>query len=65
MVILNQRFNYNLYSEKFINQLTLIHDNFQEYRNQNFIGQILQHQSVQATKYMSKWIEEKNKTTNK
>ena len=65
MEILNQRFNYNLYSEKFINQLTLIHDNFQEYRNQNFIGQILQHQSVQATKYMSKWIEEKNKTTNK
>ena len=65
MVILNQRFNHNLYSEKFINQLSLIHDNFQEYRNQNFIGQILQHQSVQATKYMSKWIEEKNKTTNK
>jgi glycosyltransferase involved in cell wall biosynthesis len=65
MEILNQRFNYNLYSEKFINQLTLIQDNFQEYRNQNFIGQILQHQSVQATKYMSKWIEEKNKTTNK
>jgi len=65
MMILNQRFNYNLYSEKFINQLTLIHDNFQEHRNQNFIGQILQHQSVHATKYMSKWIEEKNKTTNK
>ena len=65
MEILNQRFNYNLYSEKFINQLTLIQDNFQEYRNQNFIGQILQHQSVQATKYMSKWIEEKNKATNK
>ena len=65
MVILNQRFNHNLYSEKFINQLSLIHDNFQEYSNQNFIGQILQHQSVQATKYMSKWIEEKNKATNK
>jgi glycosyltransferase involved in cell wall biosynthesis len=63
--ILNQRFNYNLYSGKFINQLTKLHDNFQEHRNQNFMGQILQHQSMQATKYMSKWIEEKNKTTNK
>ena len=28
------------------------------------MGQILQHQSVHATKYMGKWIEQKNKTTN-
>ena len=65
MIILNQRFNYNLYSGKFINQLIQLQNNLEGHRNQNFMGQILQHQSVHATKYMSKWIEEKNKTTNK
>ncbi len=31
------------------------------HRAQNFIGQLLRHQSLAATKYMGKWIEEKNK----
>lgn len=30
-------------------------------RRKNFIGEILQHQQLHATKYMSMWIEEKNK----
>lgn len=33
----------------------------EEHRNQNFIGSLLTHQNFNATKYMSKWIEEKNK----
>lgn len=31
-----------------------------EHRRQHFIGQILQHQSFLATKYLSKWIQEKS-----
>lgn len=31
------------------------------HRNQNYMGQILQHHSLQSTKYLSKWIEEKEK----
>jgi len=27
----------------------------------NFLGTILQHHTLKSTKYMSKWIEEKNK----
>ena len=64
MIILNQRFDFNLYSEKFIDQLIQLQNTLEEHRNRNFMGQILQHQSVQATKYMGKWIEQKNKTTN-
>ena len=30
------------------------------HRNKNFIGSLLQHQTLQGTKYLSKWIEEKN-----
>jgi len=31
------------------------------HRKQNFIGSLLQHQTMSATKFMSKWIEEKNR----
>ncbi|MFC7358171.1 glycosyltransferase [Jejudonia soesokkakensis] len=33
------------------------------HRNQNFIGQVLQHHTLQSSKYLSKWIEEKNKAS--
>jgi len=35
--------------------------NLKPHRAKNFIGSVLQHQSLQSSKYMSKWIEEKNK----
>ena len=38
-----------------------ISENLESHRNQNFLGQILQHHTLQSTKYLSKWIEEKNK----
>lgn len=31
------------------------------HREQNFIGKLLQHQTMTSTKYMAKWIEEKNR----
>ena len=31
------------------------------HRKAHFIGQVFQHQTIQASKYMSKWIEQKNK----
>jgi glycosyltransferase involved in cell wall biosynthesis len=41
----------------FISHLEVIYDNLVKHRNHNFIGSLLQHQSLQATKFMSKWIE--------
>jgi glycosyltransferase involved in cell wall biosynthesis len=35
--------------------------NLNQHRLKNFMGSVLQHQSLQSSKYMSKWIEEKNK----
>ena len=34
---------------------------FEKYRSENFTGLVLMHHSMQSTKYMSKWIEAKNK----
>ena len=45
----------------FINKVLEIQQNVSEHRKNNFIGNLLQHQTLQATKYMSKWIESKNK----
>ena len=46
----------------FINQIMEIQNNLKEHRTQNFLGSLLQHKTLQATKYMSKWIEAKNKS---
>ena len=43
-----------LESEKFKNQLL-------EHRKRNFIGSMLNYHTIKSSKYLSKWIEEKNK----
>ena len=59
--ILSKRFRRELFSEDFSATINSLQQNISTHRNNNFIGQILQHQTLQSTKYMSKWIEEKNK----
>jgi glycosyltransferase involved in cell wall biosynthesis len=59
--IIEKRFKKELYETDFMNQVENLQENLNAHRNQNFLGQILQHQSLQSTKYMSKWIEAKNK----
>ena len=58
--IIEKRFKKKLYETDLMNQVENFQENLNSHRNQNFIGQILQHQSLQSTKYMSKWIEAKN-----
>ena len=45
----------------FFNKIEEIQQDLENHRTANFLGNLLQHQTLQATKYMSKWIEEKNK----
>jgi len=59
--IINQRYDRNLFEEDFILQILQIQNTLETHRQQNFIGLILQHNTLNATKYMSKWIQEKNK----
>jgi len=42
-------------------QLEQLQKDLVTHRKQNFTGALLQHQTMTATKFMSKWIEEKNK----
>jgi glycosyltransferase involved in cell wall biosynthesis len=59
--ILEKRFNKSSFNMDFMDVVNSLLENIKQHRNENFIGSILQHHSVSSTKYMSKWIEEKNK----
>ncbi|WP_339700961.1 glycosyltransferase [uncultured Marixanthomonas sp.] len=58
---LNNRLNKNLFENNFIERIQTLLNSSETHRKKNFFGQILQHHTAQSTKFMSKWIEEKNK----
>lgn len=58
--ILNQRFNKMDFESSFSFKITELISNLITHRQANFVGQLMMHQTLQSTKYMSKWIEEKN-----
>ena len=59
--ILLNRFSKQLFKDNFKEFLSDKFKNLEKYRNENFTGLLLMHHFVQSTKYMAKWIEEKNK----
>ena len=59
--LLNENYNSILFENDFLEKIEIIFKELRNHRNHNFIGQILQHHSNQSTKYMSLWIEQKNK----
>jgi glycosyltransferase involved in cell wall biosynthesis len=61
MAIINLIYNKEKNGYLFFNKIENIQQNLEKYRTRNFLGSLLQHQTLQATKYMSKWIESKNR----
>lgn len=59
--IINKLYDKKKLSTPFLNRIEEIQANLKKHRTQNFMGNLVQHQTLQSTKYMSKWIEEKNK----
>lgn len=59
--LFNNSFADNSYSQSLLDCVKIYSSQLKEVRRKNFIGEILYHQQVNATKYMSLWIEEKNK----
>ncbi|MDP5092931.1 MAG: glycosyltransferase [Polaribacter sp.] len=59
--VVNYVYNKQKLGFVFINKIQEIQQDLEQHRTQNFLGSLLQHQTLQATKYLSKWIEEKNK----
>ena len=59
--IISQRYLKSLFAADFKGQINSLLHNLQQHRLNNFMGQLLQHHTLKSTKYMSKWIEAKNK----
>ena len=59
--ILNQCFSKEKYSLLFTAEIKNLLKNLKKHRQHNFIGLMLSHHKIKSTKYLSKWIEEKNK----
>ena len=63
--ILKQMFDKQLYVGLFWERISKIENNLDAHRNENYLGKILQHHQLNSTKYMSRWIEEKNRRQHK
>ena len=59
--IINQNFNSNV-TGVFLNHVKLVKEYLEMHRVKNFTGQMLQHHQMASTRFMSKWIEEKNRS---
>lgn len=49
--------------DDFFEKLKKLHNNLEFHREENFTGAVLMHHTAQSTKYLSKWIEEKNRNS--
>lgn len=63
--IFNKSFSDQSFSYRFLQWVDAAIKNTNALRSNNFLGQLLLQQQFNATKYLSLWIEEKNKKVNK
>ncbi|WP_017259016.1 glycosyltransferase [Pedobacter arcticus] len=59
--IINQVYPKVKYANLLMNTINQLLKNLELHRQQNFYGAMLQHHTLASTKYLAKWIQEKNK----
>jgi len=59
--IINKRYNKHIFESDFITRIFALQNKLDTERQHNFIGSMLLHHTMNSTKYMARWIEEKNK----
>jgi glycosyltransferase involved in cell wall biosynthesis len=57
--LINERFQKETFEKRLFDTIEHLLNNLSTHRHHNFVGQLLQHHTMQSTKYMSKWIEAK------
>lgn len=61
VAIVNNRHKQSLFENDFIERILSVYQTVTSHRQANFLGSILLHHTAASTKYMSRWIEAKNK----
>jgi glycosyltransferase involved in cell wall biosynthesis len=59
--IIEKRYLKSLFADDFMEHILEIQKHLKQHRYDNFMGTLLQHHTLTSTKYLSRWIEEKNK----
>jgi glycosyltransferase involved in cell wall biosynthesis len=59
--IINQLYDKEVLDKRLWDKIQYVQSNLIRHRMQNFTGAMLMHSTMASTKYMSKWIEEKNR----
>ncbi|MDZ7719986.1 MAG: glycosyltransferase [Balneolaceae bacterium] len=59
--LLKDRFDLKKFDTFLLKRIKELRQNLDGHRRQNFIGAMLRHHTMNSTKFMSRWIEEKNK----
>lgn len=59
--IIEKRYLKSLFENDLMRHILKVQTHLKQHRLHNFMGSLLQHHSLTSTKYMSRWIEEKNK----
>lgn len=59
--ILAKRYSKVIFQQQLLEKITITQKNLSAHRTQNFIGSLLQLHTARSTKYMSLWIEAKNR----
>lgn len=59
--IINELYDKEKLGKGFLEKVTSLQQNLKNHRRKNFLGNLLQQQGLQATKYMALWIEAKNR----
>jgi len=60
--LIEQIFEKSKLEKRLKSKLDELQENLVDHRNSNFMGSLLSHQTLTSTKYMAKWIEEKNRS---
>ncbi|WP_442795542.1 glycosyltransferase [Pelobium manganitolerans] len=60
--IINQIYSKTAGERALLNNIGKLLSTLQQHRQQNFLGAMLRHHQLNSTKYLSKWIEAKNKS---
>jgi glycosyltransferase involved in cell wall biosynthesis len=60
--IINDIYSKKKFEKRLFLKINSVLTNLEKHRLKNITGSILQHHSLKSTKYLSKWIEEKNKS---
>ena len=59
--VIEKRYLNSLFTDNFIKHILKVQTHLKQHRLHNFMGTMLQYHTLTSTKYMSRWIEEKNK----